>query len=478
MTQLAFGTVAPTSRRAVAYIIDAAIAAGIGIVLSILLIVFATFAGADGMLGVLAIGAPVVWLVLLGWFLFYTFMQAGTGSIGMRAQGLRLVKETDGTSLGFGRALLRNVIFGLAASIVVGYFTALFDGSGRFQGWHDKVARSLMMDARTGASSVAAPPTQAMSVPPRPVAPNAVPPMPGRAGSAPSPSYPAAGAAPVPAPAGVPPVPGLSPMRPAPGYSAPESVGYAAPVGRPQTPSAPALDETIPAPSALRLPEPAPAVPQGAPPAPLAPQHPAGHPPIAQPPIAQPSGPSSGDDALIAFVPGITQDGPPARAPEAPAPVAPVAPVQDPVAPAVPSSAPAQVPAASHTPAASSAASDDLDDVEDTRISIPGHRLVFTWDDGTRITVSQRTLFGRNPAPEEGAVAVNVRDETLSLSKTHFEAAAEASGGWVKDRHSTNGTVIVRDGERIPCPPDEAVRIRLGDAIEIGDRIVTIGGYA
>src|SRR5690606_4757556 len=34
MTHLSFGTVAPTSRRAVAYIIDALIAAGIGIVLS------------------------------------------------------------------------------------------------------------------------------------------------------------------------------------------------------------------------------------------------------------------------------------------------------------------------------------------------------------------------------------------------------------------------------------------------------------
>ena len=65
---------------------------------------------------------------------------------------------------------------------------------------------------------------------------------------------------------------------------------------------------------------------------------------------------------------------------------------------------------------------------EDTRISIPGHRLVFTWDDGTRVSVSRRTIFGRNPAPEDGAVVVPVRDETLSLSKTHFEAAAESSG--------------------------------------------------
>ncbi len=71
-----------------------------------------------------------------------------------------------------------------------------------------------------------------------------------------------------------------------------------------------------------------------------------------------------------------------------------------------------------------------------------------------------------------------VRDETLSLSKTHFEAGAESSGGWVMDRHSTNGMTIVRDGVRIACPPGERVRIRLGDAIEIGDRIVTVGGYA
>jgi uncharacterized RDD family membrane protein YckC len=425
MTQLAFGTVAPTSRRAVAYLIDAAIAAGIGIVLGILLVTFAVLAGPDGMLGVLAIGAPVVWLVLVGWLVFYTFMQSRNGSIGMRAQGLRLVQETDGTPLGFGRALLRNVIFGLAASIVVGYFTPLFDGSGRFQGWHDKVARALMLDARTGGEAVTAPPTQAMSIPPRPVMPDAVPPLPGRGTAEPVYHSNAPGSA----PAGVPPVPGLVP--------------------------APAFDETIPAP---RLSQPAPLVP---PTAPVAPQPPSSSPSISQPSIAQPPA-STGEDSLIAFVPGITQDGPPSRSTEVP-----------PVPPApYPAAAPAQPVVAEQGP------SDDLGDVEDTRISIPGHRLVFTWDDGTRVTVSQRTLFGRNPAPEDGAVAVIVRDETLSLSKTHFEAAAEASGGWVKDRHSTNGTFVVRDGERIPCTPGEAVRIRLGDAIEIGDRIVTIGGYA
>ena len=47
------------------------------------------------------------------------------------------------------------------------------------------------------------------------------------------------------------------------------------------------------------------------------------------------------------------------------------------------------------------------------------------------MSVSRRTIFGRNPAHEDDAVLAPVRDETLSLSKTHFEAAAESSGGWV-----------------------------------------------
>ena len=103
---------------------------------------------------------------------------------------------------------------------------------------------------------------------------------------------------------------------------------------------------------------------------------------------------------------------------------------------------------------------------------------MFTWDDGQRVSVSSRTVFGRNPEQEPGAVVVAVRDETLSLSKTHFEAGSEPTGGWVMDRHSTNGLTIVRDGTRIACPAGQRVPVRLGDAIEIGDRIVTIGGFA
>ncbi|PRB19653.1 hypothetical protein CQ040_14670 [Microbacterium sp. MYb54] len=390
MTQPAPDQIAPVSRRAVAYIIDALIAGGLAIVLGGGLLVAVPLAGSvEGGLGILMIGGPLVSLVLLGWFFVYTVMQAGGGSIGMRAQGLRLVSATDGSPLGFGRTLLRNVIFGLAASVVVGYFTPLFDGSGRFQGWHDKVAGALMLDARVSG------PLESTAV----------------------------------APAAVP--------------------ASAVPAGRSTPTAAPAI----------------PGIPQ---------------------PVAAPAAPVADAGSLIAFVPGITQDAPvrpaPAAEPALDATIQqhPSAPPVPP-APVLPASAPSVepaplAPAASSEPAAPVAL--DEDDLEDTRISVPGHRLVFTWDDGTRVSVSRRTIFGRNPAPEEGATLVPVRDETLSLSKTHFEAAAETSGGWVLDRHSTNGMTIVREGQRIACPAGQRVPVRLGDAIEIGDRIVTIGGYA
>lgn len=478
MTMLPFGQIAPISRRAVAYLIDAVIAGGLAIVLSVVLALIVSFSGGiEASLVTLAIGGPVVGLLLLGWFVVYTWMQSGTGSIGMRAQGLTLAREADGAPLGFGRALVRNLIFGLAAGIVVGYFTPLFDGSGRFQGWHDKVAKSVMLDARVAKSG-------------RPTAPAA-----GEVGRGSDLRASPAGAA---APA----IPGLAPTPSA--YApAPTASRFAAPSTPAAQPSA------APAwPSAAQAPAAAPAAPAAAPfPSTAAPAFPA----------AAPAAPVGADDELIAFVPGITQDAPPRRtaavdpaseapgpqppapqapAPQAPAPRAPAPQAQTPApqapapqaqAPAAPAPTPAADPWAAPAPAAPLASAPEAStpepalsdvDIESTRISIPGHRLVLTWDDGTRTPVSRRTIFGRNPAPEEGAAVVAVRDETLSLSKTHFEAAAEVSGGWVLDRHSTNGTTIVRDGQRLACPPGQRVPVRLGDAIEIGDRIVTIGGYA
>ncbi|OZB80063.1 RDD family protein, partial [Microbacterium sp. 13-71-7] len=380
--------------------------------------------------GGLVLGIGATFVVALAWFLVVCFMQGGGGSVGMRVMKLQLVRADTGAPLGFGRALLRNIVFGLSTAIVVGYFTPLFDGSGLFQGWHDKAAGAIVLDVRGAAA-------------PAPAAPH--------------PASPAAAAVPVAT---------ASPVAPVAAWDDPDGATV---TSLPPRPADPVASAAVP--------------PQVAPPQVVPAQ-------AVQPQIADPD-----EAAMITTVPGISPSAPvaapaptPVTGPEAAlaaAPAAPAAPpAEDPAA--EPATAPTATVASAQSGSAGAAGSAPLpaavdvedDDAEDTRISIPGHRLLFVWDDGVRAIVSGRTLFGRNPAAEPGASVVVVRDETLSLSKTHFEAAAENAGGWVRDRHSTNGTTVVRDGVRIACPPGERVRIRLGDAIEIGERIVTVGGYA
>lgn len=505
MTQPAIDSSAPVSRRAIAYLIDALIAGAIGTVgLVIVAVLTLTPRPVEELLLVLPLAYGAVLLVLLGWFVVYTLMQTRGGSIGMRAQGVRLASAADGMPLGFGRALLRNVVFGAAAGIVVGYFTPLFDGSGRFQGWHDKVSKAVVLDARksaapirraesnTGASQSTATPGRGIGMPVQP-APVGTPPVPllppaplagGYAAtvSAP-PGYPAAAA---PAPAAATPT-----ISTPPDMSAPPEISSSPAVSAPPSVRDAPMPSTAGTGSAFSVPSggapfavpslpPRSSAPESAHPADQAahPAHPADQ-GAGQSVTPASAAPAPASDALIAFVPGVT----PASAPS---PVSPATPAVDPAgsAPGAPAahesvdSEPVPVDLFEETIVQPRSTPEQLEDeLESTRISIPGHRLLFTWDDGTRVTVSRRTLFGRNPSHEDGTERVTVRDETLSLSKTHFEAAAEVSGGWVLDRHSTNGMTIVRDGERIDCPPGQRVPVRLGDAIEIGDRILTIGGY-
>lgn len=382
---------APIGRRVAAYALDTAIAAvvlgiGVGIGMGVW---FAS--GADPMLVVLVVA--IAWAVGLGWLAVYSAMQGGTGSIGQRVLAIRLVRVDDSAPvgfdsapIGFGRALLRNVVWGLAGSIVVGYFTPLFDASGWYRGWHDKAGGAVMLDGRGAQAPVGASATATMPAPP--VAPPVPPP---------------------PAP----------PILQAPSFD--------------QLPPA-SMTGFAPAATASTG-EPAPAV---APPG-----------------------------TLIAHVPGITSE-PNGRMPVAPPqPVAAPAAVPPVAAPAAAAPAPAPI---LHAGAEAS------DELAATRVTRSAHGLVFVWDDGTRHTVGARTLFGRNPAPEAGAASVSVRDETLSLSKTHFEVDVAPDGAWITDRHSTNGVTLVRDGARTPLPPGDRIAVRAGDALEIGDRIVTLGG--
>ncbi len=110
------------------YLIDQGrVAAGIGVIAAVVLVVYAAFA------------------VVLG----------STGSSpGNAAVGIRVVDAGTGAPIGSGRALLRQLVLGIATLPTFGLgaatlaWTAAADPSGRRHGWHDRVAGSEVVDVR------------------------------------------------------------------------------------------------------------------------------------------------------------------------------------------------------------------------------------------------------------------------------------------------------------------------------------------
>ncbi len=93
------------------------------------------------------------------------------------------------------------------------------------------------------------------------------------------------------------------------------------------------------------------------------------------------------------------------------------------------------------------------------------------WDDGTQFRVYTRTVFGRNPVPEGGAQIATVLDNSLSLSKTHFEVIRTPDdAAEIIDLFSTNGVMLRRAGETSTLTPGMPERLRSGDILEIGSR--------
>lgn len=104
-----------------------------------------------------------------------------------------------------------------------------------------------------------------------------------------------------------------------------------------------------------------------------------------------------------------------------------------------------------------------------------GVRALLAWDDGTRTAVYGRTVFGRDPHRAAGTDAVVLRDETLTLSRTHFELVPlEAGGLAVIDRTSTNGIVVVRGAQGVAAVPGAQTVLRRGDRLELGDRWLVV----
>jgi hypothetical protein len=100
----------------------------------------------------------------------------------------------------------------------------------------------------------------------------------------------------------------------------------------------------------------------------------------------------------------------------------------------------------------------------------PSYAVVF--DTGEQVRLDRPVIVGRAPAlaPGEAGALLAINDPDYSISKTHLAIGADSDGPWVMDRHSLNGTAIVRSEGEIACPPGERVLVSLGDTVYFGNR--------
>ncbi len=454
-------------RRVLAQVVDAAVL-GIG---GGAAAVAATAAGASP-LSAAATAAVLVAVVQV-------VAEGVTGTTaGAAALNVRTVTHATGGAPGVGRALVRQLVVGLGAVLLlVGTWlvaaSAVFDRGPHRRGWHDKASGTRVVDAAAPAAARRpapeaadgpAAPSDAGSVSVGP-APATYAGHPGGAASAPSYRAPADVApvdvAPVgDAPVGPAPV-DPAPIPPAPTDRTPSGTGVAPPTALP-------LERAPDAPPA-RPPEPAPDTP------PVGPFEPG---PAAPPAWSPPGAPdvAVGDPAPA---PGGEADGTDPR-PASVAPHAPVAPVGFLTPP------PAVVPEAS-----SAGLHDELVELEHTRVRDPAQlrrravTLALLFDTGPRVRVVGRGLAGRGPRAEDGSDilhVVAVDDPSRSVSRVHLEFGPEApasadgvAGVWVLDRGSTNGTVVVApDGDARVLPPGTRAVVRAGWTVRLGERVVRV----
>lgn len=254
------GTAAPTAYASVGGRITAYLLDGLIPVLLLLPGYVVLFAVAvDTGTVVLLVGFLLTGVVSL----YQWYGMATTGqSIGKRIVGIRVVDESTGHPIGWGRAFLRYLILGLLASVCSLLLLAqafVIPGSPRRQGWHDRGARTVVLPADVPVPFAAAPaprvqaPAGGLAPPPPPPPPPARPSL-------------ATGAAAAPPPVSSAPSP-VTPNSGTPNSGTPEGTppGRIAPVPPPPV--------VVPPPPPVVAPTPAPAPPAPAPPPP-APQAP------------------------------------------------------------------------------------------------------------------------------------------------------------------------------------------------------------
>ena len=132
--------------RFLAWIVDGFI---VGIVVTIFYAigfgVLAAGASADSSAGA-GIGLIVMLIGVIVGVAYLPFFWARSGqTIGMKMLRLRLVRAMDGGPLSGGQAVLRLIGYWISAAVFyLGFIWILFDS--KRQGWHDKIASTVMIE--------------------------------------------------------------------------------------------------------------------------------------------------------------------------------------------------------------------------------------------------------------------------------------------------------------------------------------------
>lgn len=370
-------------------------------------------------MSITAVVLPSVFM--LAYALFLWGWEAMTGKTpGNLLLGIRTTNE-DGFAPGWGRVFVRRLIIGLSnvvplAGPIVVLLSNLWDSQAQRQGWHDKIAKTLVVDVRTGRNPI----TTGGLFGPAAFAPQSNDPQQPATGYRPSP---------------------VTDPADARFDERFDAQGYPLPAQRPE----PRFDQALKGPITG-----VPGSLSGA----SAPQTPAA-------PVAPHSGPS----ASSAQETSTASTGSPVRLPPPP----PSGPTAEPVIPA----AAADQPGSPEFQAAPMAEPDS----NQTMLHAPApaeEAALLAFDDGQSTLLRETVLIGRNPAPApgEGPVdLVNFADMGRSVSKTHLAVTLLAGQVWVTDRNSTNGSGVTGIGSGfraleagVPEP------VRFGDTVHFGDR--------
>lgn len=289
----------------------------------------------------------------------------------------------------------------------------------------------------------------------------------------------------------------------------PAPAAYAAPA-YPPLPQQPYGQPQQYAPPAQQLPPPAPPTPQAppAPPAPPAPQ--AQHPAPQQFPAATQFPAPAQFPAPTQFVaPAPAQFAAPAQFPApagapqqqfypAPVPEFPSAGLLSPAAPQAPQtpmqpqlqSAPPAFPAvppapgvdAYYQPSPAQQAAVEDDDEYDETVVISRGKFRTKWQiidaDGTSFPLTRTNVLGRKPTSgPDDAQFIALSDPERVLSRTHVLVEIDATGVWVTDLKSTNGTEIDRGGDDVlVCVPLSRYEIEANQRLSLGGRMITLRG--